>query len=172
MNKIILFIAAAAMALSACSNQKPSERVRGGAASQAASTRKVAYTKAHADATPEIQVTMNGVPFKMLWDTGATGTTISQQELNQLIKDGAVSDSDVQGYGQFTVADGSTLTAPVISIRSLTIATDGEPFEVNNVTVAVMPNPTSSMLLGQNVMNELPKYTFNEVTQNIEFEDE
>lgn len=174
MNKILTVIAlVAAMALTSCGGgQKPSQRVRSVQTEKSDSAvKKVAFTKAGLNKTPEIHVTMNGVPFKMLWDTGATITVISSQELGQLVKDGAVNDADILGEMRVVVADGSSVKVPVINIRELTIATDGEPYVVNNVQVTVVSDPSASLLLGQNVMKELPKYSINEAEQTFDFED-
>jgi len=170
MNRVMLALVVAASLLASCNAPKP-DRVRTKDTTDSVTVKKVHYTKANYGATPEVQVTMNGVPFKMLWDTGATITLISTQEHNQLVKDGAISPDDYVRNIMLTVADGSSVMVPVIRIKTLTIPTDGEPLVVNNVDVVVIADPNASILLGQNVMKELPKYEVNDIDQNLEFED-
>ncbi|MCX4331444.1 MAG: retropepsin-like aspartic protease [Muribaculaceae bacterium] len=174
MHKIFSLISVALLLIVAsCDNQKPSPRIRAGQADaiRSAGGRKVMFTRTSETSTPEINVEMNGVPFKMLWDTGATGTSISMQECMSLYKAGELSDNDIIGEVLCTVADGSTVKVPVYAIREVVIRTDGEPFIVNNVEVSVMPSLSASMLLGQNVMKELPEHVFNESSCQIEFKD-
>ena len=174
MHKIFSLISVALLLIVAsCDNQKPSPRIRTGQTDslRTANVRKVMYTRTSETSTPEINVEMNGVPFKMLWDTGATGTSISLQECLSLYKAGVLSDNDIKGYALCTVADGSTVKVPVYSINEVVIRTDGEPFVVNNVEVSVMSSLSASMLLGQNVMKELPEHVFNESSCQIEFKD-
>ncbi len=171
MNKFVYFVFVCVLILGACNNQKVSDRYRTNK-KEVLTVRKVAYTRQTETSTPEINVEMNGVPFKMMWDTGAAGTTISFQECLSLYKAGVLSDNNIKCYASCTVADGSEVTVPVYSIRELVIRTDGEPYVVNNVEVMVMSNISASMLLGQNVMKELPEYSFNDLEQVIVFKDE
>ncbi len=178
MNKILTLLSMLAILLAAsCSdNQKPAERERTKQTQQkndsivvgrVAFERESPYDQA---STPRINVELNGVPFKMLWDTGAEGSTISKLELAALIKAGKTSEVYDAGYTTAIVADGSMVKVPQVRIRELVIrGTKGEEFAVYNVTMSVMPTAWASMLLGQNVMKELPRCSVVDNEQEIVF---
>ena len=62
----------------------------------------------------EVQVSLNGVPFNMWWDTGASVTCISLLELQKLAKEGKISMDDYQGPAFSKIADGSTTRADAL----------------------------------------------------------
>lgn len=131
----------------------------------------LSYVRASESSTPEVTAELNGVPIKMLWDTGATGSTISTLEKLNLVKAGKLSEDDKIGNMRVSIADGSIIIVPVYVIRQLTLkTTDGKELMVNNVTVSIVDNPEAEALLGQNVMKELPKYTFDDDESVIRFE--
>lgn len=131
---------------------------------------RVSYERLNSTSTPEVQIELNGVPFKMLWDTGATSTCISSLEFINLVKAGKISDDDLKGASYVTVADGSTVTVPVYNIKEVVIrGTGGEELKVYNVDISVMDNLGASMLLGQNVMKELPQYKFDDTENELVF---
>lgn len=177
MNKILTLLSLLAILLTAsCSgSQKPAERERTKTVQKTDSVvvGRVAFERENPydqASTPRINVELNGVPFKMLWDTGAEGSTISKLELAALAKAGKISDADYEGYVRAVVADGSSVKVPQVRIRELVIrGKKGEEFTVYNVTMSVMPTAWASMLLGQNVMKELPRCSVVDNEQEIVF---
>lgn len=169
--KILLSLLALAFITSCGNGQKPSDRIRYQNPAEADSLYiRVSYDRPTETSTPEVQVELNGSPFKMLWDTGATTTCISTLELVNMIKNGTISESDRTGSVSITVADGSTVAVPTFNIREVVLrGTSGEVLRVNNVDVVVMDNPSASLLLGQNIMKELPAYTFDDICQELVF---
>ncbi len=171
---ILTLIMGFILALASCDNQKPRQRHNTDTIQRTDSiiSMRVSFKRQSTTSTPEVTVKLNGVPFNMMWDTGAERTVISAFELASLMKAGKISDYDHKGYMTAVVADGSSSQVPVFNIREFTLTdTDGNEHTIYNVDVAVIDNMGASLLLGQNVMKELPAYRFNDVEQNIEFYD-
>lgn len=169
---ILTLIAGCIIAFTSCDNQKPRQRHNTDTIQHTDSiiSMRVGFKRQSTTSTPEITVKLNGVPFNMMWDTGAEITVISGFELVSLKKAGKISDYDHKGYMTTVVADGSQSQVPVFKIREFTLTdTEGNEHTIYNVDVAVIENIGASLLLGQNVMKELPAYRFNDVDQNIEF---
>lgn len=172
MSYIKIFAAAmiAGAVIAGCDNQHPSERLDVADTDSLADCPAIAFVRPTPTSTPEVTVKMNGVPIQMLWDTGATGSTISTLELLNLAKAEKISEEDHLYNSSATVADGSTVIVPVYVIKELVLTTTkGKEFTVHNVTVSVMDNLGASALLGQNVMKELPEYTFDDEENVIRF---
>ena len=110
----------------------------------------------------EVQVSLNGVPFNMWWDTGASVTCISLLELQKLAN---------QGPAFSKIADGSTTESAVFTIKEIYIqGRDNKYIVVKDVEALVTPNQEAPLLLGQNVIKRLPKHAFDESNGVIEFE--
>lgn len=119
-----------------------------------------------------VDVSLNGVPLKFMWDTGCSITMISSLELANLQKAGAISTDDLKGMGSFSFADGSTKEQPVFNIDKLElVCRDGKRLVLTDVLVNVTDDPNADALLGTNVFNRLPKHAFNLETGFIEFEE-
>jgi clan AA aspartic protease (TIGR02281 family) len=65
--------------------------------------------------TPVIEVWLNGQPFDMILDTGASHTLITQNMAQTL-------GLQPQGYVAVTIADGSSVNLPIGSVRSVQVA--------------------------------------------------
>lgn len=119
----------------------------------------------------EVQVSLNGVPFNMWWDTGASVTCISLLELQKLAKEGKISLDDYVGPAMSKIADGSTTESAVFTIKEIYIhGQDNKYLILKDVAAMVSPSAQAPLLIGQNVISNLPKHSFNESTGVIEFE--
>lgn len=119
----------------------------------------------------EVQVSLNGVPFNMWWDTGASVTCISLLELQKLAKEDKISLDDYKGPALSTIADGSTTESAIFTIKEIYIqGQDNKYLILKDVDAMVSPNIEAPLLIGQNVISNLPKHSFNESTGVIEFE--
>lgn len=170
MNKkisIFLSIAAAAM-LTACDNQKPSPRVDVYGDSEVETTQMsadkvyVPFTRTESNLI-EVQVTLNGVPMNMIYDSGASMTSISALELQMLAKAGKIELSDYMGNIVTQIADGSTSEGAVFNIKGLTIKGNNDQYlVVRDMEAIVSANDDAPLLLGQNAIRELPKHTIDD----------
>ena len=119
----------------------------------------------------EVQVSLNGVPFNMWWDTGASVTCISLLELQKLAKEDKISLDDYKGPAFSTIADGSTTESAIFTIKEIYIqGQDNKYLILKDVDAMVSPSAKAPLLIGQNVISKLPKHSFNESTGVIEFE--
>lgn len=119
----------------------------------------------------EVQVSLNGVPFNMWWDTGASVTCISLLELQKLAKEDKISLDDYVGPAMSKIADGSTTESAVFTIKEIYIqGQDNKYLILKDVAAMVSPSAQAPLLIGQNVISNLPKHSFNESTGVIEFE--
>lgn len=119
----------------------------------------------------EVQVSLNGVPFNMYWDTGASITSISSLELAKLAKENKIRQEDLLGSVTSTYADGSSAEQPVFMIKEIFIqGNDGRYLILKNVETIISENSEAPLLIGQNIISNLPKHSFNESSMVIEFE--
>lgn len=119
----------------------------------------------------QIQISLNGVPFNMLWDTGASMTCISALELEKLYKEGKIELNDYQGTIVSHIADGSTTETFVFNIREIYIpGRDNQYLVLHDVEASVSPNAEAPLLIGQNIIQNLPNHIFREDESVIEFE--
>lgn len=119
----------------------------------------------------EVQVSLNGVPFNMYWDTGASITSISSLELAKLVKENKIRQEDLLGSVTSTYADGSSAEQPVFMIKEIFIhGNDGRYLILKNVEIIISENSEAPLLIGQNIISNLPKHSFNESSMVIEFE--
>lgn len=119
----------------------------------------------------EIQVSLNGEPFNMLWDTGASITSISALELQRLDKAGKITLDDLQGTIVAQIADGSYTEEYVFNLAEILIpARDNQSLTLHDIEACVSANTSAPLLVGQNIMRELPRHTVDNAENVIIFE--
>lgn len=181
--KNILFAMAtiAILTLTSCgNNQKPSQRVNvweevdtTSAVKKVTLSGKTVFVpfKRTDNGLAEVQVSLNGTPFNMWWDTGASITSISSLEFIKLMKEGKVNEDDKIGSVKTSYADGSSGVEDVYRIKEIFIqGRDNEHLILNDVAVTVSESLGAPLLVGQNVISNLPKHRFNDDTGEIEFD--
>ena len=71
----------------------------------------------------------------------------------------------------FRSADGSTTESAIFTIREIYIqGQDNKYLILKDIDAMVSPSAKAPLLIGQNVISNLPKHTFNESDGVIEFE--
>lgn len=100
---------------------------------------------------------VNGVPMKMILDTGASTMSISIIEYEFLKKQKLISDSAAVQVSECTIANGDTTKCFMINIAQVSIGDTS----VKNVDCMVMENPDAPLLLGMNVLNGLGGVSIN-----------
>lgn len=182
MKKMILIIVGMVFFMCASCDKKPKPSARVGVWGENVDTSTVAEVKLSGEKVlvpfkrmesglAEVQVSLNGVPFNMWWDTGASMTCISLLELEKLAKEGKISLDDYVGPAMSKIADGSTTESAVFTIKEIYIqGLDNKYLILKDVAAMVSPNAQAPLLIGQNVIRNLPRHSFNESTGVIEFE--
>lgn len=89
------------------------------------------------------------------WDTGASVIVINEGLFNAMIKNGDIDKSDVVGKTTTSLADGRTVDAIVVKLKSFTIGN----FTANNIETLVLPGNSSDFLIGQNIFQKFGAIT-------------
>lgn len=75
----------------------------------------------HQGGTYEVTCSINELPLKLIFDTGASVVTISSVEANFMLKNGYLKESDIKGKKYYQVASGEIQTGTTITIREIKI---------------------------------------------------
>ena len=113
-----------------------------------------------------VPVTVNGVPMKFVFDTGASNITISQTEAPFLAKQGKLTEEDVIGTERYQIADGSISEGTVIRLREVCIGNR----TINNVEASVIESQNAPLLLGQTALSKFGKVSLDYNNGYIIFE--
>ena len=105
--------------------------------------------------TFEVASKVNGLPLKMLFDTGAGDITISQTEVDFMIKNGYLNEKDFTGKARYTLANGEALIAKTVLLKKVELG----GLVLENVAAAVVENREAGMLFGQSAMGRYATIT-------------
>jgi len=110
---------------------------------------KLAVKLEHEDNCYIVPVKLNGIPMKMMLDTGAANISISIIEYEFFKKQNLLSEKCV-GETECSIADGSIVKAYTTKIAEVELG--GEV--VNDIECVVMPQSDAPLLLGMNVLRK------------------
>jgi aspartyl protease family protein len=113
-----------------------------------------------------VPVKINGVTFDMIYDTGASNTTISLTEANYLYDKGYLNDEDIIGVERYRTADGSIHEGVKIILRSVEIGPD---IKLKNINASVVLNQAAPLLLGQSVFREFKEVSVDRQNKVLKF---
>ncbi len=115
-----------------------------------------------------VKVKVNGVEMEMVFDTGASGVSLSLTEARFLYKQGTLTDDDILGYTQSRIADGSIVEDMVVNLKEIEL-TDG--LVIENVKALVTNNFKAPLLLGNSALRELGSFTIDDENGVIIFQE-
>ena len=98
-----------------------------------------------------IPCTVNGVPMKFIFDTGASSVSISMAEALFLLKNGHIQESDIKGTSHAQIANGEIVENTRILLRKIEIG----GIEIHDVDATVSHNLNAPLLLGQSAISKL-----------------
>ena len=98
---------------------------------------------------------INGISMKFVLDTGASTVSISSTEALFMIKQGLISDEDIQGNVKFMTANGEIIEGTEINLKLIEIG----GLELKNVKATVVHELNAPLLLGQSVLSRLGSIT-------------
>jgi clan AA aspartic protease (TIGR02281 family) len=110
---------------------------------------KLSVKLEHEDKCYIVPVKVNGIPMRMMLDTGAANMTISIIEYEFFKRHHLLTDSKV-GETQCSIADGSVVNAYTIKIAEIDIG----GITIKDVDCIVMPKTDAPLLLGMNVLRK------------------
>jgi len=103
--------------------------------------------------TYEIKCQINGLPLNFLFDTGASDISISQTEVDFMLKNGYLDKADVLGAQKFQYANGDIEVGTKILLRKVNLG----GFILRNVTASVVLNTKAPLLIGQSALGKYGK---------------
>lgn len=169
MKKNILLLCGLLLIMTACGGgQKPSERSKvwdedAQTEVELSNSKVLVPFQRTSGELAEVKVSLNGVPFNMWWDTGATMTCISSMEFQKMQKEGKIASDAYYGTLKSQIADGSETYSPIYNINEFYLqGEDGQYLILRNILISVSPNPGAPLLIGQNVIQNLPQHTFDD----------
>jgi clan AA aspartic protease (TIGR02281 family) len=101
----------------------------------------------------EVICSVNGVPMKFIYDTGASGVLLSRTEADFLLKNGYLKNSDFGKKNRSKIANGSIVEGISLKIRTFKIG----DLELENIDGSVIDNSEVDLLLGQSVLQKFGK---------------
>lgn len=116
--------------------------------------------------TKIVDVKLNGVGLKMIFDTGASYTLISLAEAQYLYSKGTLTAEDILDTGHSQIADGSIVEHLEVNLREVVL---GDAIVCRNVRAVVSNNVNAPLLLGNSVLNRAPAYTVDNENKRIIF---
>lgn len=115
-----------------------------------------------------IKVEVNGVPMKMIFDTGCSGMHMSLLEVQNLYKQGAIRSEDFEGESYSFIANGSIVENLVFNLKEIEIG--GETgIVLHDVETTVSKNLDAPVLLGNGVIDQLASVEVDNIDGVIRF---
>lgn len=111
----------------------------------------------------EVPCSINGLPLKFIFDTGASTVSISSIEAMFMLKNGYLSESDVKGKEYYTIATGEIAEGTIIVIPEIKI---GEAY-LRNIRASVVHNQKAPLLLGQSVLERFGTITIDNINSKL-----
>ena len=106
--------------------------------------------KRRSGGTFEVPCEINGLPLKMIFDTGASDVTISSVEANFMLKNDYLNSRDVKGKRYYQIANGALAEGTVITLREVKI---GDAV-LRDVDASVVNSQSAPLLFGQSAMEK------------------
>jgi clan AA aspartic protease (TIGR02281 family) len=113
--------------------------------------------------TYEIASKINGLPLNMTFDTGAADISISQTEVDFMLKNGFLTERDYVGTTVYNLANGANEDSKLIILRRVEIG----GVVLKNVLAGIVENREAGMLMGQSAMQNFGTITIDNKKQEI-----
>jgi clan AA aspartic protease (TIGR02281 family) len=99
---------------------------------------------------------VNGLPLKLIFDTGASNVSISLTEANFMIKNDFIDSDEIKGTQYFQIASGELQEGTEIILREIQLG----DITLKNVPASVVHELDAPLLLGQSALNKFNKILF------------
>ena len=111
----------------------------------------------------EVTCTINNLPLKFIFDTGASSVSISSVEASFMLKNGYLKEEDIKGKEYFSTATGEIHEGTIIRLREIKI---GDAV-LRNVDASVAHNQQAPLLLGQSVLERFGTITIDNINSKL-----
>jgi clan AA aspartic protease (TIGR02281 family) len=114
----------------------------------------------------EISCSVNDLPLKFIFDTGASDITISSLDAAFMLKNNHLSEYDFRDRHHYRTASGELVEGTKVRLRKIKI---GE-LELNNIEASVVHKQNAPLLFGQSALGKFVKITIDNKRSEIIFE--
>ncbi|MDR1897732.1 MAG: tetratricopeptide repeat protein [Prevotellaceae bacterium] len=114
----------------------------------------------------EIPCTVNSLPLKFIFDTGASTVTLSSVEAAFMLKNDYLTKYDFGNSRNYQTASGDIVEGTKVRLRKIKI---GE-LELNNIEASVVHSQNAPLLFGQSALNKLGKVSIDNKNNELTFE--
>jgi clan AA aspartic protease (TIGR02281 family) len=114
----------------------------------------------------EIPCTINDLPLKFIFDTGASDITISSLDAAFMLKNHYLNEYDFKDKRNYRTASGDIVEGTIIRLRKIKI---GE-LELNNIEASVVHKQNAPLLFGQSALGKFVNITIDHAKSEIIFE--
>jgi len=115
--------------------------------------------------TYELACKINELPLNFMFDTGASDISISQTEVQFMLKNGYMKQSDILGSQRFQIANGEIEIGTNIILRKVEIG----GCILHNVAASVINNQKAPLLFGQSALAKYGKIVIDNEKRTITF---
>jgi clan AA aspartic protease (TIGR02281 family) len=113
--------------------------------------------------TYEIPCSVNGLPLKMIFDTGASDVTISSVEASFMLKNGYLTEGDVKGKKHYMTASGDIHEGTILKLKEVKL---GDAV-LKNIEASVVHSQKAPLLLGQSLLEKFGTITIDNVNSKL-----
>jgi clan AA aspartic protease (TIGR02281 family) len=119
--------------------------------------------KSKGSGTYDVQCTVNKLKLNMIFDTGASVISISQTEVDFMLKNGYLTENDIVGSSSYMDANGDIEIGTTIILREV----DFGGLILKNVRATVVHNKNAPLLFGQSALSKYGKITIDNAKKTI-----
>lgn len=113
-----------------------------------------------------VKVKVNGVEMKMIFDTGASGVSLSLTEAIFLEKQGKLTKDDFLGSMNMRTANGEVSEGMVVNLKEVELA---EGLVATDVTAIIVGNLEAPLLLGNSALKDIGSFEIDDEAKVIRF---
>ena len=110
-----------------------------------------------------VPCTVNGIPLKFIFDTGASDVSLSLKEADYMIKNGLLNEEDIIGNGYYQTATGNISVGVNVILREIKFG----DLKLTNVVASVIQSDKAPLLLGQSILSRIGKYQIDPVNNTL-----
>lgn len=113
-----------------------------------------------------VKVKVNGVEMEMIFDTGASGVSLSLTEAIFLAKQGKLTEKDFLGSTNLRTADGEVSEGMVVNLKEVELA---EGLVATDVTAMIVGSLEAPLLLGNSALKDIGSFEIDDEAKVIRF---